>query len=130
MKRIMLTIACLCLSSLFLKAQSNVTYDKEKGIATIEEKHAEAWSKIEAIEGFRIQITAVSGTNSKNSIRQVEQQFLNSYPDIPTHITFAEPYFRLRIGDFHTRLEATETLERIRADYPGAFIIKDEIDFK
>lgn len=130
MKKKILTIVCLFLSSLALMAQGNVTYDKEEGIATIEKKHAEAWSKIEKIEGFRIQLTAVSGTNSKNSIRQAEQQFARAYPDIPTHVTFAEPYFRLRVGDFRTRLEATEALERIHTDYPGAFIIKDEIDFK
>ena len=63
---------------------------------------------------------------------QIQQQFLNSYPDIPTHITFAEPYFRLRIGDFKDQGEAAAALSRVRSAFPAfsgqMMLVKDNVN--
>ena len=51
------------------------------------------------------------------------------HPQITTYVTFREPYYRLRVGDFRTRLEAMEYLDRIKKNYPQAWVIKDKISF-
>jgi len=111
-------------------SQHSIQYDKEEGIGQIEQQHKEAWQGLESIEGFRIQIAAASGANSKNTIQRTHDEFSAHYPSIPAYITYAEPYFRLRVGNFRTRLEAAAALEQVKASYPGAYIIKDEIKFK
>lgn len=129
MKKTIFTILAIAALS-FANAQNSVQYDKESGIEQIEQQHQSAWKSIDGIEGFRIQIAAASGVNSKNTVQRAYEEFRSRFPEIPAYVTYAEPYFRLRIGNFRTRLEATATLEKIKGNYPGAYIIKDEIKFK
>ena len=88
------------------------------------------WQKVEKIEGYRIQITTFSGTNSLARAEKAKMEFENSFSEYPAHISYLEPYFRLRIGDFRSKLEAYEALQKISLQYEGAFIIRDEINFK
>jgi len=113
-----------------LYAQKNVHYDIEKGIDRVEQQYVDAWKKIKKIDGFRIQITSFSGVNSRNLIENAAEQFKQQFPDIPHQISFEQPNFRLRIGNFRTKLEAYKALQGIAPFFPGAFVLKDQIDFK
>jgi len=111
-------------------AQNNVTYNVEKGIENSEYQYINAWKKIRKIEGFSIQITSFSGVNSRVSIEKEEAQFRHQFPDIPCNISYSEPNFRLRAGNFMTKLEAYNALQKIVPSFAGAFVLKDQIDFK
>ncbi len=113
-----------------LYGQTEVGYDKEEGIAELEELHKFVWANLKEIEGYRIQLLAASGVNSRNSVEQAHQEFRASFPDIPSYVSYAEPYFRLRVGNFETKLEAHKTLMLLRPQYAGAFVIKDKIEYK
>lgn len=113
-----------------LQAQSSVTYDLEPGLEQIMDWNKKVWQKVEKIEGYRIQITTFSGTNSLARAEKAKMEFENSFSEYPAHISYLEPYFRLRIGDFRSKLEAYEALQKISLQYEGAFIIRDEINFK
>ena len=82
-----------------------------------------------AIPGYRIQIFFDSGLNSSDRARQARDEFLLRYPDIQAYVSWKAPNYRVRIGDFRTRLEAEKTLQLILIDYPNAWVIKDEINF-
>ena len=113
-----------------LYGQKNVHYDIEEGIDFVEKQYINAWKKVNKIEGFRIQITSFSGANSRASIDKVTTQFKQQFPDIPYDISYFEPSFRLRVGNYHTKLEAYKALQKIAPVFPGAFVLKDQIDFK
>ena len=113
----------------FSYAQKNVHYDIEDGINLVEKQYIDAWKKIKKIEGFRIQITSFSGVNSKASIDKIADQFAQQFPNIPYEISYFEPNFRLRVGNYHTKLEAYKALQKIMPVFPGAFVLKDQIDF-
>jgi len=117
---------CIALSS----AQNNVRYDIEKGIDIVEQQYLDSWKKIKKIDGFRIQITSFSGVNSRTSIENTATQFKQQFPNVFCEITFSEPNFRLRVGNYRTKLEAYKALQRIAPQFPGAFVLKDQIDFK
>lgn len=112
-----------------LKAQNSVHYDLEPGLEQIEVIHRDAWSKVKKVEGYRIQLMALSGSNSKSVVEKMQSDFLASFPDVPAYITYFEPNFRLRIGDFRYKLDAYKVHNRISAQFPGAFIIKDKIEY-
>ena len=112
------------------RAQGNVTYNFENGIENIEQQYINAWKKIKKVEGFTIQITSFSGINSRVSIEREEAQFRHQFPDIPCNISYSEPNFRLRAGNFMTKLEAYNALQKIAPSFAGAFVLKDQIDFK
>jgi len=82
-----------------------------------------------AIPGYRIQVFFDSGLNSSDRARQARDEFLLTYPEIPAYVGWKSPNYRVRIGDFKTRLEAEKTLQLIIIDYPNAWVIKDEINF-
>jgi hypothetical protein len=128
MKNFLLIFSIITLStSLF--AQSNVSYDIENGVTTLEELHANAWTKVKRVEGYRIQLISLSGTNSKAIVEKMQIDFNIKFPEIPAYVTYFEPNFRLRVGDFKTKLEAYHVYQSINSSFPGAFIIKDKIEY-
>jgi len=120
----------LIFGAVLLYAQKNVHYDIEDGINHVEQQYINAWKKIKKIDGFRIQITSFSGVNSRSIIENTATQFNQQFPHIPYDISYSEPNFRLRVGNFHTKLEAYKALQEIAPLFPGAFVLKDQIDFK
>lgn len=118
----------LMLTFSYLTAQEmNVNFDIEPGIEKVEEAHLAAWQKVGKVEGYRIQIIAIAGTHSKQSAQTVVDEFSLTFPEIPVYLSYSEPNFRVRAGNFRTRLEAVSVLGSIRLIYPGAFIVKDKI---
>jgi len=122
-------ILFLLISVMFSVAQKNVRYEVEKGIDVIEQQYIEAWKRVKKIDGFRIQITSFSGANSRTSIENVAAQFKQQFPNIPCLISFSEPNFRLRVGNFRTKIEAYKALQEISPFFPGSFVLKDQIDY-
>ena len=51
------------------------------------------------------------------------------YPDVPVYLTWKAPNFKVRVGDFGTRLEAEGFLNKIKRNYPIAWVIRDKIKF-
>jgi hypothetical protein len=82
-----------------------------------------------AIPGFRIQVFFDSGSNSSDRARSVKDGFNLLFPDIPAYVSWKAPNYRVRVGDWRTRLEAEKALQIITIDYPNAWVIKDEINF-
>lgn len=67
------------------------------------------------------------GNEALTHAEQVKKQFEKAFPDIPIYLTYAEPYFRLRAGDFRNRVEAEKCLRRIKPRYKEAFVTADMI---
>jgi hypothetical protein len=81
------------------------------------------------IPGYRIQIFFDSGLNSGNKASKAKKEFEDLFPDIPGYITWKAPNYRVRVGDFRSRLEADKALSVIAKEYPNAWVIKDEINY-
>lgn len=79
--------------------------------------------------GYRVQIFFDSGNKSRKRAKEIKAKFLSQYPDDEAYILFREPYFRVRVGDFRTRIEAEGFMKKIIKEYSGAFVIRDEISF-
>jgi len=75
--------------------------------------------------GYRIQINFGQDRNQANKVRN---DFSGKYPGIPTYMAYQQPYFKVNVGDFRTKLEATKNLNMVRKSYPGSFIVKDKIN--
>ncbi len=91
------------------------------------ERHVEFNNRVKTIPGFRVQIASFSGANSKNSAFSLRDRFVIDYPDVQAYIVFDEPNFKVKVGDFRTRLEAYAFLQQIKEVYKG-YIIKDNIN--
>ena len=92
------------------------------------QKHVQINLAFKTIDGFRIQVFSDSGNNSKNKAQTVQNEFQARFQDLAVYLTFKTPNYRVRIGDFRTKLDAQRFLIDLTADYPNAFIIADQIN--
>ncbi|MBR6334318.1 MAG: SPOR domain-containing protein [Bacteroidales bacterium] len=120
-------VVLLCMVS-SLSAQS-VRYDVEPGIRKIQEDYIARWGKVRNVEGYRIQIMAISGSNARTRMESAKANIKADYPSLPVYATYQEPYFRIRVGDFTNRIDAYRMLQRILPQYPSAYIIADQIEY-
>lgn len=81
------------------------------------------------IEGFRIEIFFEAGNYSKNQALEAKSKFVQQFPEVPSYLIFQQPYYKVRVGDFRSKMEAQKFLHHIEYDYPQAFVVKDEINF-
>jgi len=82
------------------------------------------------MEGYRIQIYASSNRNARDESNKARAAFINMFPDIVSYPLYAEPgYFKVRVGDFRTKIEATKLFQIISKEFPGAYIVPDVINF-
>ena len=111
-------------------AQGSVRYDIEPGIVRIQEDYINNWRKIGEINGYRIQIAAYSGVNSKSQAEYAKNSFNNLFPYTRAYLIYNEPYFKVRVGNYFTRLQAYKDLETIKLTYPSAYIVPDKINYR
>lgn len=107
-------------------AQAQVHVTGDVAVSRMVEKHVELNSRVKTIPGYRVQIASFSGVNSKNSAFELRDKFNVDYPEVQVYIVFDEPNFKVKVGDFRSRLEAYAFLQQIKELYKG-YIIKDNI---
>jgi hypothetical protein len=129
----------IAIGATILKAQEEVFQNPSKiiiqdarvdSLLMLHKKAMEAYLANEehnGINGYRIQICLESGNNSKNKASRKKDRFDKRYSRVPSYMTFHQPYFRVRVGDFRTKLEAEAFLKRVVRNFRGAFVIKSKI---
>ena len=78
-------------------------------------------------EGYRVQIFFKAGSNSKSVAMENANKFHETYPEYPVYLTFREPYYRLRVGNFHNKFQADECLNKVKQTFTASFVIKEFI---
>jgi len=139
MKTIYYKIA-LCLFLLLLSSvkvsfaqveiKGNVEIIQDERIALLVEKHKALNERQSDVDGYRIQIFFDSGNNSKKKASDAMQRFMDRNPGTKAYISFKEPYYRVRVGNFRTFIESEGFLKKIQPDYPNAFPVKEKIYFQ
>jgi hypothetical protein len=111
-----------------LKDPGNIRLIQDNKVDLLVSKHIQINQNRKGIDGFRIQIFFDSGNNSKTRAKSIYESFLAKYPNIGVYLTFRTPNYKVRVGDFRTKLDAQRFLNEIIADYPNAWIIDDQIN--
>lgn len=93
------------------------------------EKHIALNKKQTGIPGYRVQIFFDSGNNARNKANKIRAEFLLKFKDVESYVIFQSPNYKVRVGDFRTRMEAQGFLKEISDLYPNAYTVKDEIQF-
>lgn len=77
------------------------------------------------IRGYRVQIHFGA---ERSKAMQIKSRFLGKYPEVRAYDPFDAPYFKIRVGDFRTKLEAYKFLKELLGEFPGSFIVTDDIE--
>jgi hypothetical protein len=86
--------------------------------------------RLNGMEGFRIQIFNSSEKNAREASGKVRAEFMSKFPDIVSYASFDRPgYYKIRVGDYRTRIEGTKYLLMVRKVFPDAYLVPDVINF-
>jgi len=105
-----------------LVAAQNVQIKEDPLIAQMMSKFIESNKAQKTVEGWRIEILA---TTNRQEMESAMQNFQYRYPDLSVDWLHDNPYFKLRVGAFATKIEATRMLHILKKDYPSAYRILD-----
>lgn len=111
----------------YAQNKGKVILNQDERIEQLIQKQKEIHSADNTIDGFRIQIFMESGNDAVELANVAMEEFKEKYPDMPIYLVFGQPYYRLRVGDFRTRLEAEKAYQTISQDYKKSFITSDRI---
>jgi hypothetical protein len=86
--------------------------------------------RLNGMEGFRIQIFNSSEKNAREASGKVRAEFMSKFPEIVSYASFDRPgYYKIRVGDYRTRIEGTKYLLMVRKVFPDAYLVPDVINF-
>ena len=121
---ILFSIVSICC---FSQNEGYVIIEQDQRIEQLIQRQKEIHSADNTIDGYRIQIFMESGNDAVEHANTVMAEFNEKYPDVPIYLVFGQPYYRLRVGDFRTRLEAEKFFLTLSQDYKKAFVTSDRI---
>jgi len=113
----------------------------EKGASTVEEDADDhdaervVRTKSGKIVGYRVQVFADNNARSaKVEARQRERAVGQAFPSYATYVSYASPYWRLRVGDFRSQYDAEKAADQIRKAFPRyareVRVVRDRISVK
>ncbi len=95
-------------------------------VSELVKKHIEFNERMRTVPGYRVQIAALSGANSREQAFDLKRRFKEDYPEVEVYIIFTEPNFRIKVGDFTSKLDAFVFMRSIKDRYPGT-IVKENV---
>jgi len=127
MKRVIF-ILFLCVSMPVL-AQNNPETGKlivkaDPRIEKILNRRVDFYNLDSSYQGYRLQILSI--TDRKEAMLEMEN-FQLKYPEVPIYLKYDSPNFKLRIGDFSSKIEAHYWFMKLQEDYPHLFVVPDKV---
>lgn len=112
----------LVLASATLPAQNKVTIVEDPAVTKMMEQYSQEHKALQAVEGWRVQILA---TPDRQNLDRSLQTFQSRFPSLTADWVHHNPYYKIRVGAFTTKLEALRLLYLLKPEYPGAYLVAD-----
>ena len=74
--------------------------------------------------GYRVQIYLGKRANATDA----RFKFMKHFDNVALYTNYEQPFYKVRAGNFMTRLEAQRFLARVREHFPDAFIVPTTIE--
>lgn len=112
---------------------TSVIVHKDPRLSTLESKQSSvntATKKAAArtMRGYRL---LVINTNNRDEAIAAKTKVYTYYPELNAYLSYQTPYFKLKAGNFQTRIEAEAYRRKMATLFPkGVFIVNDVIEVK
>ncbi|RZK55497.1 MAG: SPOR domain-containing protein [Pedobacter sp.] len=136
MRKYLLVFVMLCVQQSFAQSKGEVTEIKDPLIDSLIARRIELNKQkatttnpvsnvIVSSMGYRVQV--FYGADRREAFSE-QSRFKSAYPRLRTYITYKEPNYYLRVGDFRTRMEAQNLMNELRPSFPTLFIFREKIN--
>jgi hypothetical protein len=98
-----------------------------KKLQTVLDTLAQQNKAIRYISGYRIQLYV---GNVRQEADNAKSYIYQTFPDLNPYVSYSQPTYRVKAGDFMYRSDAEQYLEQIRAQYSSAVILADRVEIK
>ncbi|MGQ1910920.1 hypothetical protein ACT3CE_14175 [Marinifilum sp. RC60d5] len=85
-------------------------------------------SKQQSFSGYRIQIF-LGGSTDKEKAFEIKKEFKELFPQERAYVVYTAPDFRVRVGNFRSKLECIELYKACLDFFPNCYPVKTEIMF-
>lgn len=116
--RIIGLIFCLLISAISFSQNNQISIDSDSRVDSLMIKQIEINKQNDGVSGFRIQIKNTTTQKDANALRA---RFSRHFPHLKSYLQYNAPYYKIRIGDYLTKLEAQKDLIEIKKKYRGAY---------
>ncbi len=106
----------------------DVRIHQSQAIASAMKQHI-ASNSSRTLSGYRVRIFFDNSKSARSSSENVMRSFQAAHPGVPAYRNYQNPFFRVVAGNFRTKSEAMEFLQRIKPTYPSAIVVKENIGF-
>jgi hypothetical protein len=123
---ILFPILSVAQTDTILSENGSIISINETGIDALVSKYEAILKTRNGVEGWRVQIMFKT---KKKEIQQLKIAFMKIYPQIPAYLEYEAPYYRLRVGNCRTKLEAIKIQRQISKQFLGAYPVPEIINF-
>lgn len=81
------------------------------------------------ISGYRVRIFFDNKQTARVESERAISRFESMFPDVSAYRTYANPYFKVTVGDCRNKSEAMILLNRIKKAFPSAFVVKENVRY-
>ena len=129
MRRILLLVALsmLVLSGI-AQRPGKLNLRQDSRVERLMLKQREVYAASSTMNGFRVQIFMEIGNEAVDHANVIKEEFEELYPGLPIYLSYEQPNYRLRVGDFRNRVEAEKHLRILKPKYSLAFVTADIIN--
>ena len=129
MRRILLlvTLTIFALGG-FAQGQGSLNLRQDSRLDRLMQKQRDVYAACSTMNGFRVQIFMEIGNEAVDHANVMKEEFEELYPELPIYLSYEQPNYRLRVGDFRNRVEAEKYLRLLKPKYNLAFVTADIIN--
>ncbi len=109
--------------------QGDVVVFQDMRINELIYNHIEQNKRKGGVPGYRIRIYSNLGNTARDESQDIKARFYEKFPEIPIYQEYDNPYFKVYVGDYRTKVDALEDFKQIKRLFPRAFIVPDKINY-
>ncbi|MCW3462954.1 SPOR domain-containing protein [Chitinophaga nivalis] len=128
MQKLFVLVCCL-LGSSWAMAQDYASTASNGNVKVIKDSRVDVLIKkqiyintlaIRNQSGFRVQVIS---TNKRGDANEAKAKVMQLYSDYRTYMDYQAPYFKVRVGDFKSREEASELRDKLSGLFSGGVFV-------
>ncbi len=104
--------------------KGKVRYQHGEGLDSLLSNYRRYNKEFPKIQGYRIQLFF----GKREKAERLKAQFKEKHPETEAYIDYLAPNFRLRVGNFRTRIDAYRFMQEIGNEFGRSYIVRTQIE--
>ena len=123
-----MALLAILATSVYGQKKGTLNVDQDSRVERLMKKQRDVYAANNTMNGYRVQIFMEIGNEAIRHAESMKRKFTEAFPELPVYLTYDQPYYRLRVGDFRNRVEAEKYMRLIKPKFSLAFVTADIIN--